>query len=419
MFLNQAQRLPGLHVIGIADLSTSQIFNALNLVGWPLEKVKARSFSDAIKNKTTFITQDAESLIKAKGLEIIIEATGIPGIGIKHALMAFNYGIHVITVNVEADALAGPLLSTIAKASGCLYSLAYGDQPALICELVEWARNSGFDVVCAGKGTKYLPIYHNSTPDTVWDYYGFTPEKIAKGDFNPKMFNSFLDGTKSAIEMSVVSNATGLKPQPEGLHFPPCGVDDIPHICRPKDKGGQLSHKGTIEVLSSLERDGRPVYRDLRWGVFVTIEAPNDYASRCFTEYGIKTDETERYAAIYRPFHLIGLELPVSVLEVGIYNKVTGSAKEFNADVVATSKRVLEAGDVLDGEGGYCVYGKLVPAKHSLQMSALPIGLAHNVKLKKRIEKNQTIRWTDIEYNKTDSTIEFRRKMEKKFSCVV
>jgi predicted homoserine dehydrogenase-like protein len=415
MFLSQARRLPGLHMLGIADLSNKQVYNALTLAGWPKEQFAAKNFSDALKAGSTFITQDAESLIRADGLGVIIEATGIPAAGIKHALMAFDHGIHVVMVNVEADALAGPLLAEHAKTKRCLYSLAYGDQPALICELIEWARVSGFDVICAGKGTKYLPIYHSSTPDSVWHHYGFSQEQVTKGDFNPKMFNSFLDGTKSAIEMAVVANATGLLPQPEGLRFPPCGVDDIPNVCRPKSEGGQLSHKGTVEVLSSLERDGRPVYRDLRWGVYVTIEAPNDYVSRCFAEYGMRTDDTGRYAAMYKPFHLIGLELTVSVLKVGLRNEVTGSTGEFNADALATAKRDLKAGEILDGEGGYCVYGKLIPAKQSLSMGALPIGLAHNVKLKNKIEKDQIVRWIDIEYDETDFVVNFRRKMEKEW----
>lgn len=415
MFLSQARRLPGLHVLGIADLSSERTHNALTLAGWPQEQFTAKSFYDALKNGSTFITQDAEDLIRTDGLEVLIEATGIPSVGIRHALAAFDHGVNVIMVNVEADALAGPLLAEHAKSSGCLYSLAYGDQPALICELIDWARASGFDVICAGKGTKYLPIYHSSTPDSVWHHYGFSQEQVTKGDFNPKMFNSFLDGTKSAIEMAVVSNATGLLPQPEGLCFPPCGVDDIAHVCRPKSEGGQLSHKGTVEVLSSLERDGRPVYRDLRWGVYAVIEAQNDYVSRCFAEYGMRTDETGHYAAMYRPFHLIGLELTISVLKVGLRNEVTGSTAGFNADVVATAKRDLNAGEVLDGEGGYCVFGKLIPAKQSIEMGYLPIGLAHNVKLRNRIEKGQAVHWTDIEYDETDFIVDFRRKMENFF----
>ncbi|MCI0526283.1 MAG: hypothetical protein L0Y56_02345, partial [Nitrospira sp.] len=314
MFLSQALRVQGLHVLGIADLSIERASAALRRAGWVEEQFTVNSFTEALKTGKTYLTDNSEKLIQAEGLEVLVEATGIPPVGIQHALKAFEYGRHVVMVNVEADILAGPLLAERAAAAGVVYSLAYGDQPALICELVDWARACGFEVVCAGKGTKYLPIFHTSTPDTVWGYYGFSPERVAQGDYNARMFNSFLDGTKSAIEMAAVANATGLIPQPEGLGFPPCGVEDLAHICRPRVEGGQLSHKGTVEVISSLERDGRPVYHNLRWGVYVTFEAPNDYVKRCFAEYGLRTDETGRYAAMYKPYHLIGLELPISVL---------------------------------------------------------------------------------------------------------
>ncbi len=416
MFLSQGRRVPGLHVLGVADLSVERARDALRRAGWPEEQFAAPSFAEALRTGATCVTDDALALIRAEGLEVLVEATGVPAAGIRYALSAFQHGRHVVMVNVEADALAGPLLAERAESAGVVYSLAYGDQPALICELVEWARASGFEVVCAGKGTKYLPIYHTSTPDTVWDYYGFTPEMVAQGDYNPRMFNSFLDGTKSAIEMAAVANATGLSPQPDGLRFPPCGVDDLPHVCRPQSDGGQLAHKGTVEVVSSLERDGRPVYRDLRWGVYVTFEAPSDYVKRCFAEYGLVTDATGRYAAMYRPFHLVGLELTVSVLRVGLRGEATGAPTDFRGDVVATAKRDLVAGETLDGEGGYCVYGELLPADRALSDGLLPIGLAHGVKLKNPVPAGQPVRWSDVDYDETDPVVRFRREMEQRFA---
>jgi predicted homoserine dehydrogenase-like protein len=284
---------------------------------------------------------------------------------------------------------------------------------------VDWARASGFDVVCAGKGAKYLPAYNASTPDTVWDHFGFTPEMVTTGDYNPKMYNAFLDGTKAAIEMAAVADATGLIPQPSGLSFPPCGTDDLAHILRPESAGGQLAHKGTVEVVSSLERDGRPVYRHMRWAVFVIIEADTEYVQRCFVEYGIVTDSTGRYAAMYRPYHLVGLELSVSVLQAGLRGEATGTTTAFNGDVVATAKRALAAGEVLDGEGGYCVFGKLMPAEHSLRIHALPIGLAHNLRLKNAVPPGETVCWSDVEYDEMDPTVSFRREMERQFAGAI
>src|SRR5439155_394016 len=190
-----------------------------------------------------------------------------------------------------------------------------GLEVAIIADLdPERARACGFEVVAAGKGTKYLPAYHAVTRDDVWAHYGLTPEEARAGGMNPQMFNSFLDGTKSAIEMAAIANATGLAVPENGLGFPPCGVDDLPHVLRGRENGGALQHDGMVEVVSCLERDGRPVFRDLRWGVYVVLKAPNEYARTCFKEYGLKTDASGWYAAMYKPYHLIGLELGVSVL---------------------------------------------------------------------------------------------------------
>ena len=413
MFLAQAQRTRGLHVLGIADLDPKRAKEALVRVGWPAEKCAARSADEAIERGSTWIGDDALALIAHPALDVVIDATGHPAAGIRHALAAIANGKHIVMVNVEADALAGPLLADKARAAGVVYSLAYGDQPALIAEQVDWARACGFDVIAAGKGTKYLPEYHQSTPDTVWPYYGLTAEQAKLGGMNPQMFNSFLDGTKSAIEMAAVANATGLTPAVDGLHFPPCGVDDLPRVLRPKSDGGQLEHKGQVEVISSLERDGRPVFRDLRWGVYVVFEAPSDYVKRCFAEYGLVTDSTGRYTALYKPYHLIGLELGISVASAGLRQEPTGAPTGFRGDVVATAKRDLKEGEMLDGEGGFTVWGRLMPATDSLRLGGLPIGLAHHIKLRRPVKAGAALSWSDVIADENDDAVKFRREMER------
>ncbi len=396
MYLSQARRTPGMHIAAVVDLDPARARAALARVGWPAEQYGARTLADALKSRTTFITDDAPALIADSGIEIVIDATGSPAAGIRHALACCRHGKHIIMVNVEADALAGPLLARRAREAGIVYSLAYGDQPALICEMVDWARAAGFEVVAAGKGTKYLPAYHESTPDTVWGHYGFTEERVAGGDFNAQMFNSFLDGTKSAIEMAAVANATGLAPAPGGLSFPPCGVDELAQILKPSADGGVLHHRGQVEVISSLERDGRAVSRDLRWGVYVNFAADSEYVRRCFSEYGLVTDESGNYAAMYKPFHLIGLELGISVASVGLRGESTGCPDGFRGDVVAVAKRDLRAGETLDGEGGYTVWGRLMPARDSLACGGLPLGLAHGVKLARSVSRGSVVTWQDV-----------------------
>jgi predicted homoserine dehydrogenase-like protein len=415
MYLSQVPRTPGVHLVGIADLSPARAVEALARVGWEPSRHAAKSWDEALRTGATFITDDADGMIASGAVDIVIDATGSPAAGIHHALKCCEHKVHVIMVNVEADVLAGPILARRAAEAGIVYSMASGDQPALIAELVDWARTIGLEVVCAGKGTKYLPIYHQSTPDTVWGHYGFSEAQVAGGDFNAQMFNSFLDGTKSALEMAAVSNGCDLTPGGDGLAFPPCGVDDLPHILRPASDGGILSHKGTVEVVSSIERDGRPVFRDLRWGVYAVFEAPTDYVRDCFAQYGLKTDSTGRYAAMYKPYHLIGLELGISVASIAVRGEATGATTAFRGDVAATAKRPLRKGEKLDGEGGYTVYGKLMPAADSLRQEVLPIGLAHNLVLKNDVPAGKPVRWSDVDFDAGKEAIRVRRDMEATF----
>lgn len=409
MFLAQVPHTPGLEVACIADLDPARARRICREVGW----------DDALIGATDF-TDDAGSAITRDDAELVIEATGNPVVGIVHARAAFAAGKHVVMVNVEADALAGLLLAVEAKRAGVVYSLAYGDQPALVAEMVDWARACGFAVVAAGKGTKYLPHYHAVTPATVWEHYGLSAGEARAAGMNPQMFNSFLDGTKSAIEMAAIANATGLDVPEGGLMFPPCGVDDLPHVLRPRHAGGVLERSGMVEVVASLEHDGRPVFRDLRWGVYVVLEAPSAYAAACFAQYGLKTDASGRYAAMYKPYHLIGLELNISVLSVALRHEPTGQPREFRGDAVAVAKRDLRVGDVLDGEGGYTVWGRLMPAAASVRAGALPIGLAHHATVTATVTEGNVLRYRDVAFDRSNPAmqiaIEVRRSMERRFA---
>ena len=401
MFLAQVPTTPGLEVSTIVDLDVERARRACRTVGWDDSRIGATRFTD-----------DLDTMLGASDIDVVVEATGNPLAGVAHARTAFAAGRHVVMVNVEADALCGAALAAEARAANVVYSMAYGDQPALTCELVEWARACGFEVVAAGKGTRYLPAYHASTPDTVWDHYGLSAEQAAAAGMNSKMFNSFLDGTKSALEMAAIANATGLAAPSNGLAFPPCGVDDLAHVLRPRDAGGCLESRGQVEVVSSLERDGRPVFRDLRWGVYVVLEAQSDYAAACFRQYGLPTDRSGRYAAMYKPFHLIGMELGISVLSAALRGEPTGQSRAFRGDAVAVAKRDLAPGEMLDGEGGWTVWGKCVPARSSVTAAALPIGLAHGVRVTRPVARDSVLTRADIEPLPDSEALRMRAEAE-------
>ena len=415
MFMTQVRLTAGMHLVSVSDLDVARARSQLKTAGWPDDAYAAISLDDAHKKRKTFVCDDARALIADPRIEVIVEATGVPGAGIEHALSAIANRKHIVMVNVEADAVAGPLLASRARAAGVVYSLAWGDQPALICEHVDWARAAGFKVICAGKGTRYEPHYHKSNPDNVWDILDKYLNISDRKSINPKMFNSFVDGTKSAIEMTAVCNATGLTPQTDGLGFPPATRFEVADICKPKSDGGTLEKTGVTEVTSSVYRDGRDVPHHLALGTYVVFEGDTDYARRCFKEYAMLPDKTGKYAALYRPIHMIGMELGISVASAALRGEPTGAPTGFRSDVVATAKRPLKAGEVLDGEGGFCVWGKQTPADASLQRELLPLGLAHNVKLKRDIAEGQALRWSDVTYDPNDSAVKVRREMEAAF----
>src|SRR3990167_1355661 len=416
MYLAQVPKTPGIHLAGIADLSPANARTNLDRVGWAPESYSAPTLDAAFRDRRTHVGEDWTALVAHPAIDIVIEATGNPVAAVSHVLAAFRNGKHVVNVTVEADCMCGPLLARRAEEAGVVYSLACGDQPALICDLVDWARAAGFSVVAAGPGHKWLPHFAESTPETVWGHYGLTPEQAQTGGLNPKMFNSFLDGSKPSIESTAVCNATGLVAPPDGLTYPPASVDDIAFVCRPIAEGGVLHQKGQVEVISSLEKDGRVIPHDIRFGVFVVFEGETEYIRNCFKEYMVRTDPSGRYACLYKRWHLIGLEAGISVASVGLRREPTGCATGFRADAVATAKRDLNAGEVLDGEGGYTVTGRLMPAADSLGVGALPLGLAHDAKRGRPGAAGQPVRWSDVAIDATGEAVKFRREMESQFA---
>jgi predicted homoserine dehydrogenase-like protein len=414
MFLAQARRIPAIHIVGIADLLPGTARSNLALVGWEAERYGAASLDEAAKSGAAYIGEDSRAVVEHPAIEIVVECTGNPLAAVEHCLAAFAHGKHVVNVTVEADAFCGAGLAAKAREAGVIYSMAYGDQPALVCDLVDWARTCGFPVVAAGRGHKWLPHYRLATPETVWEHWGLTREQAETGRLNPKMFTAFLDGSKPAIESAAIANATGLDAPDEGLTYPPGSAEDIPMLMRPIEEGGRLARKGLVEVISSLTPRGEPIPYDVRNGVWVCVEGDTDYVRRCFEEYKVRTDPSGRYMALYKRWHLIGLELPVSVAAVALRGESSGAATSFRADVAAMAKKALQAGEVLDGEGGYTVSGVLRPASISVAKRYLPLGLAHHARVKRAVAEGAILTWDDVEIDRTTAAAKLRLDMESK-----
>lgn len=398
MVLCQVAAAPGMHPAAVADLDVDRGRRALQSAGISPDDVvetdRPSRMVIASGRGSTVLTRDATALVQSD-VDVVVEATGIPEVAVASALQAIEYGKHVVMVTVEADVLVGAVLRRRADRAGVVYTAAYGDQPALIYELYDWATTAGFQVVAAGKGTKYHPSYRKGTPEDVWERYGLAPEETR--DLNPQMYNSFADGTKSAIEMAAVANMTGLRPDVRGMHMPPAGVEMLPDILKPARDGGILSRFGVVEVVSSIDREGRPVPHDLRWGVFVVLTSPCAYTLRCLKEYGLPVDRTGRYAAFYRPYHLVGMELPVSIARAVLDHRPTGTPLPVpQAAVVCAAKRSLRAGDVLDGEGGRTVYGVIDDAETATREGLLPIGLSRRARLLREVPEDGLVRLDDV-----------------------
>ena len=401
MFLSQYNQLKKIKIDTIIDLD--------------IERAKSNCIKSGLKKETVEKINFVNSLdsILNRNIEIFIEATGNPVAGTQHACKVIQAKKDIIMVNVEADVLCGKYLSDLAKENNVIYSMAYGDQPSLIIEQIEWARLNGFFVTCAGKGTKYHPSFEYSTPESVWNNYGMTAEQAKKAGMNPKMFNSFVTGDKSSIEMAAVANASGLKCPVNGLTYPPVGVYDIANKLIPKDKGGHIDHEGQVEVISSIDRKKIQIENDLRWGVYIVIKAQNNYVKNCFKEYGMVTDNSGEYSAIWRPYHYVGLELAQSIYSIALDKKPTGYTKFFNADVVSVAKKDLASGEILDGEGGFAARGRLAASKDSIGGNFLPLGLSDGARTKKSIKKDEFIKIDDVEINWKQEVLKAREYQTK------
>ena len=401
MFLSQYNQLKKIKIDTIVDLDIERAKSNCIKSGFRRETVEKINFVNSLDN------------VLNRNIDIYIEATGNPVAGTQHACKVIQAKKDIIMVNVEADVLCGKYLSDLAKENNVIYSMAYGDQPSLILEQIEWARLNGFFVTCAGKGTKYHPSFEYSTPESVWNNYGMTAEQAKKAGMNPKMFNSFVTGDKSSIEMAAVANASGLKCPVNGLTYPPVGVYDIANKLIPKDKGGHIDHEGQVEVISSIDRKKIQIENDLRWGVYIVIKAQNNYVKNCFKEYGMVTDNSGEYSAIWRPYHYVGLELAQSIYSIALDKKPTGYTKFFNADVVSVAKKDLASGEILDGEGGFASRGRLITSKNSIEGNFLPLGLSEGAKTKKSIKKDEFIKIEDVEINWKQEVLKAREYQTK------
>lgn len=403
---DQLECAAGMTVSGLADIdldTARETFEEAGVTDRVTEVSTAAAAASAIDRGERVVLSDGEVLAGAD-LDVIVEATGVPDAGARHAYRALSAGTHVVNVTVETDTVVGPALADLAADNGVTYSLAYGDQPALMVELCDWARTIGLDIVAAGRGSMYVDDYRFGTPDTVFERFGYDEAFVDRYGLNARMYNSFLDGTKIAVETCALANATGLQPDVPGMHLPTLEAPELPETYRPEEDGGILQGTGVVETFSSQYPDGSTTAMDLSWSVFVVTRARNRAVRAYLAQndgHGFHSAADGEYAVFYRPYHLPGLETPVSVANAAIRNEPTGAPRDRHAEVVGAAKRDLEPGTVLDGGGGYTVYGRLERAEYAAGRDHVPFELLDGAELTTPVARDEVLTYDDVEIERS------------------
>jgi predicted homoserine dehydrogenase-like protein len=418
--LDQIEIVDGLRAAAVADLDTDRARAAYREAGVPDDRVvtaaDAATADDVVADGHRALLDDGVALA-GMDLDVVVEATGLPEPGAEHAYRALRAGTHVVMVTVETDVVVGPLLAEVAERNGVTYSLAYGDQPALLVELVEWARLAGLEVVAAGKGTPFIDAYRYGVPDDALERWGFDEAFVADHDPNPKMYNSFLDGTKAAVEMCAVANATDLVPDVSGLHVPPASIPETPDRLRPAADGGVLSSRGVVDMVSTLRPDGTEIDHDMDANVFVVTAADNhrtaEYLAQKADDANFYVGDDGGYQVFYRPYHLPGTETTVSVARAALRNEATGTPIRRGAEVAAMAKRDLEPGDTLDGGGGYTVSGYVETRERADGAGLVPFGFLDGATVTAEVSKGDALSYGDVDIDEGSLLYHLRRVQDR------
>lgn len=411
----QISQMRGMVVSAIADVRLEHARHAYSSSGVPegAQRVaeEASDIDDAIRAGQPVIAEDGTLLTQAEQIDVVVEATGLPEVGARMAFEAITRRKHVVMVNVEADVTVGPILRRMADSAGVVYTLVDGDQPGVTMNMVEWARTLGFEIVAAGRGTIFYADDRAGTPDTVQERFGFSDEMMERRTINTKMYNSFRDGTKAQVEMAALANAAGLVPDVRGMHEPSVNIQDIARVFSLREEGGILSRHGVVELANSVAEDGKTLLPNpLGMGVFVVIRTDHPFTQEDLRAYYLHPGGNGHNFLIYRPYHLVAVEAPISIAMAALYGRATGAPQPIpTAEVITVAKRDLQAGEVLDGGGGYTVNGICEKATVAREQGLLPLGLATGAKLRQAVRQGQAITYEMVDLVEDSFVLKLRR----------
>ncbi len=412
----QISQMRGMETAVIADIDLDRARETYAVAGGiPAESVQvaggANAIDDAIRASKPVVVEDGRLITESDLVDVVVEATGLPEVGARMAHQALHNRKHVVMVNVETDVTIGPLLRRLADAAGVVYTAVDGDQPGCTMNMVDWAETLGFEIVAAGRGTIYYADDPSGIPDTVPERFGFSDEMLARRNINLKMYNSFRDGTKAQVEMCALGNMVGLVPDVRGMHEPSVNIREIAQAFSLQAEGGLLSQHGVIELANSVAKDGKTLLPDgLRMGVFVVIRTDHPFTQEDLKDYYLAPGGNDHNFLLYRPYHLVAVEAPISIAKAVLYGQPTGSPLPTpTTEVITVAKRNLEEGEVIDGGGGYTVNGICEKATIARAENFLPLGVSVGAKLKHDVAAGEAISYDMVDLNEDSFVLQLRR----------
>jgi len=359
-----------------------------------MEVSSAASMLKAADLSKIAITDDPQLMVTNPTIDVVIDATGKPGVAADYILLAMEHGKHIVMMNVEADVTIGPYLKSQADRLGVIYSLGAGDEPSSCMELIEFSSALGLEIIAAGKG-KNNPLNHNAVPD---DYR----EEALRRNMNPRMLVEFVDGSKTAVEMAAIANATGLKPDIPGMHGPKASRDELAKVLIPISDGGILHNTGVVDYT---------IGKGVAPGVFVIAKAAHARIVERMDDLHIGNGP---YYGFFRPYHLTSLEVPLTAARIMLYGKADMVPLNSPvAEVCALAKRDLQSGEKLDAIGETCYRSFTMTKEDALKKSCLPVGLLEGGKTTRAIKKGELITSDNATPDKTTKLYEMRLKQDK------
>ncbi|MER8643778.1 homoserine dehydrogenase [Mesorhizobium sp. M1252] len=394
----QVALMPGMRIGAISEVRPQAAIDAALLAGHDrsdiVQAANASAIDRAIEAGKIAVTEDLHALAAAGRIDVIIDATGNPNIGTLFALEVMKNGKHIVMLNVEADITIGRFLKEEARKAGVVYTGAAGDEPACTLEIIGFAKSLGFNIIAAGKG-KNNPLKIDAMPA---DY----EKEAAERNMNARMLVEFVDGSKTAIEMVAIANATGLVPDVPGMHGPTATLEELASVLCPREDGGVLHRKGVVDY--SIGKGVAP-------GVFCIIETRHPRVLERMVDLKVGKGP---YFTIYRPYHLTSLEVPLSAARAVVYKRADMEPLDHPvAEAVAVAKSDLCAGQSLGMIGENDYRGFAMTWEDARAKGALPLGIAERAKVVKPVKTGDFLTYENCVPDDSMVITQIRRRLDQ------